>query len=121
MTGFRDSLRFEVPDDRNPLRLRGFVQCREEVQLLVAKKFDIRHDSQGRMYVRCYSYRYVGFVPSRHLLLKYHNLHADPDDYIHRVYDPTGGAEVFVEHLQRYQFPTFPEVLDELEYLAQRL
>ena len=73
------------------------------------------------MYVRCDSYNYVGFVPGRHLLLKYHNLHADPDEYIHRVYDPVTGVEVFSETLRRDQFPTFPEVLDELEYLAQRL
>ena len=87
----------------------------------VTKKFDIRYDGRSRMYVRCHSYNYVGYVPGRHLLLKYHNLHADSDDYIHRVYAPIGGGEVFVERLQRYQFPTFPEVLDELEYLAQRL
>ncbi len=89
--------------------------------LQVMKKFDIRYDSRGRMYVRCYSYNYVGFVPGRHLLLKYHNLHADPDEYVHRVYDPATGEEILHETLHRYQFPTFPEVLDELEYLAQTL
>ena len=121
MTGFRDTLHFEAPDEQNPFRLRGFVQCLKEVQLLVAKKFDVRHDSRGRMYVRCYSYNYVGFVPDRHLLLKYHNLHSDPNEYIHRVYEPTTGEEILYETLHRYQFPTFPEVLDELEYLAQTL
>ena len=73
------------------------------------------------MYVRCYSYRYVGFLLNRHLLLKYHNLHANPDDYIHRVYNPTTGDELFNENLQRYQFSTFPEVLDELAFLARDL
>ena len=87
----------------------------------VTKKFDIRHDSRGRMYVRCYSYRYIGFVPGGNLLLKYHNLHSDLDEYVHRVYDPATGVEQFHESLQRYQFPTFPEVLDELEYLARGL
>ena len=87
----------------------------------VTKKFDVRQDGRGRQYVRCYSYNYVGFVPSHHLLLKYHNLHADPNEYVHRVYDPTNGAEILYETLHRYQFPTFPEVLDELEYLAQTL
>lgn len=121
MVNFRDSLHFETPDDRNPFRLQGIVQCRKEVQLLVTKKFEISHDGTGRMYVRCYSYRYVGFVPGSHLLLKYHNLHDNPDDYIHRVYDPSTGVEQFHESLQRYQFPTFPEVLDELEHLASGL
>ena len=73
------------------------------------------------MYVRCYSYRYVGVVPGRHLLLKYHNLHENPDHYVHRIYDPATGAEMACEVLQRYQFPTFPEVLDELAILAQDL
>ena len=121
MTSFRDSLHFEAQDERNPFRLRGFVRCWEEVQLLVAKKFDVRHDSRGRMYVRCYNYNYVGFVPGRHLLLKYHNLHADPDEYVHRVYDPATGEEMLYETLHRYQFPTFPEVLDELERIARTL
>ena len=56
-----------------------------------------------------------------HLLLKYHNLHQDPNEYIHRVYDPVSGDEVFYEILERYQFPTLPEVLDELEIIAQDL
>ena len=101
--------------------MAGFVQCRQSVLLEVTNEFETAYDYNGRMFVRCYRFRYVGILPSRHLLLKYHNLHADSDDYIHRVYAPTGGGEVFDEHLQRYQFPTFPEVLDELEYLAQRL
>ena len=53
--------------------------------------------------------------------LKYHNLHAHPGEYHHRVYDPATGKQILYEPLLRYQFPTFPEVLDELEYLAQSL
>ncbi len=71
--------------------------------------------------MRCYSYRYIGFVPRGPRLLKYHNLHANPDDYIHRVYSPATGAEVLYEILRRDQFPTFPEVLQELACLAQGL
>ena len=71
--------------------------------------------------MRCYSYRYVGIVPGRCLLLKYHNRHANPDDYIHRVYDPVTGKQALYEVLQRHQFPTFSEVLDELECLARAL
>ena len=103
------------------LRLDGFIQCQNSVVLEVTNRFETAYDHAGRMYVRCYRFRYIGRIPGGNLLLKYHNLHRNPDDYIHRVYDPATGAEVFVEHLQRYQFPTFPEVLDELEYLAQNL
>ena len=73
------------------------------------------------MYVRCYLYRCIGILPGRHLFLKYRNLHENPDHYVHRVYDPSTGAEIFNETLQRYRFPTFPEVLDELALLAQDL
>ena len=54
------------------------------------------------MYVRCYLYRRIGIVPGLHLLLKYHNLHENPDHYVHRVYGPSTGAEIFDEILQRY-------------------
>jgi hypothetical protein len=55
------------------------------------------------------------------LVLKYHNWHQNPDDYIHRVYDPDAGEEVFNETLTRFQFPVFTEVLDEAEYLTRTL
>ena len=55
------------------------------------------------------------------MLLKYHNLHQDPNEYHHRIYDPATGIEVFHEVLQRYQFPTFTEVLDELQIIAEGL
>ena len=56
-----------------------------------------------------------------YLLLKYHNLHKDRDEYHHRIYDPTTGEEVLHEVLERYQFPVFSEVMDELEYLSRDL
>ena len=121
MASFRDTLVFELSEDGSRLWLDGFVQCEKGVLLEVTKKFDVNRDNRGRMYVRCYSYRYIATMPGSHLLLKYHNRHENPDDYIHRVYDPATGTEEFNETLQRYQFPTFPEVLDELEYLAQSL
>ena len=112
---------FEVPEGMQPFRLDGVVQCQKGILLEVTKYFQTRYDSRGRMYVRCNSYNYVGYVPGRHLLLKYHNLHTDPNEYIHRVYDPATGEEILYETLHRYQFPTFPEILDELAYLAQTL
>ena len=100
--------------------LAGEVICRNGVALEVEIWFDARYFG-NTLRIHAYSFRYIGWLRSEHLLLKYHNLHRNPDDYIHRVYDPTTGVEVFVEHLQRYQFPTFAEALDEPEYLAQSL
>lgn len=99
----------------------GFVLCRNGLLLEVTKDFQVRYDNRGRMSVRCYRYRYVGLLPGMNWLLKYHSWHQNPDEYIHRANDPKTGAEAFSETLHRYQFPTFPEVLDELEYLAQNL
>lgn len=54
-------------------------------------------------------------MPGGHLVLKYHNHHADPDEYVHRVYNPLTGRQTLHETLHRHQFPLFSEVLDELE------
>ena len=54
-------------------------------------------------------------------MLKYHNVHRNRDEYHHRIYDPPTGEEVFHETLERYQFPVFTEVLDELQALTQDL
>ena len=88
--------------------------------LEVEKWFETRYFG-NTLRVRCHTYTYIGWLPGEHLLLKYHNLHADPNDYIHRVYHPDTGKQILYERLERYQFPIFPEVLDELEYLAQSL
>ncbi len=98
----------------------GFVHCSNNVMLEVEKWFQTRYFG-STMRVRCHTYTYIGWRPSEHLLLKYHNLHRDPDEYHHRVYDPDGGEEILHEVLQRYQFPTFPEVLDELKVLSKGL
>jgi hypothetical protein len=57
----------------------------------------------------------------QHLLLKYHNLHTDRNEYHHRIYNPVTGEELHHEVLERHQFPTFTEVLDELQTLTQKL
>ena len=99
--------------------MTGYVQCLDDAVLQVTKKFEIRFDNNKRMSVRCYSYRYVGLIPGDRWLVKYHNLHADPDQYIHRVYNPQDAERPFTECLHRYQFPTFPEVLNEFQTLVE--
>ena len=71
--------------------------------------------------VRCYSFLYIAWIPGGPLLLKYHNHHRDPDEYIHRVYNPLTGEQVLYEILHRHQFPVFSEVLDELELVTRPL
>lgn len=88
----------------------------------VEKHFQTRRVGRtGILQVRCYRYLYVGWIPGSHLLLKYHNHQANPDEYVHRVYDPASGEEVFDEVLHRHQFPVFSEVLDEPEIITRPL
>ena len=115
----KDTLAFsEVAEGE--LLLRGFVTCQKSVVLEVEKWFDIQYFGNTPR-VRCHTYVYIGWLRREHLLLKYHNLHQDPNEYIHRVYNPDSGDEVLYEILERYQFPTLPEVLDELEIIARDL
>jgi hypothetical protein len=62
---------------------------------------------------------YVAWMRGKGLVLKYHNVHRDPDEYVHRVYDPNTGDETGSEILTRFQFPVFTEVLDEAEILTR--
>ncbi len=98
----------------------GQVRCCKTVVLAVEKWFDTQYFG-NTLRVRCHTYTYVAWLPGEHLLLKYHNLHEDRDEYHHRVYDPATGVEIFHEVLQRYQFPIFTEVLDELQIIAEGL
>ena len=54
-------------------------------------------------------------------MLKYHNHHADLDEYIHRAYNPLTGEQTLYEVLHRHQFPLFSEVLDQLELATRPL
>ena len=75
----------------------------------------------GVVKVRGVKYRYVAWVAGRHNVLRYHNFHRRDSDYHHRVFNPLTGEEVFYEKLERSQFPTFTEVLDEIEYVTRVL
>ena len=98
--------------------LIGNVYCQNGVTLLVEKWFATRYIG-GLLQVRGYRYRYIGYIPGDSWVLKYHNLHEDQDEYIHRARDPDTG-HVQSETLSRSQFPVMSEVLDELEIIATR-
>ena len=98
--------------------LIGNVYCQNGVTLLVEKWFATRYIG-GLLQIRGYRYRYIGYIPGDSWVLKYHNLHEDRDEYIHRVRNPDTG-HVQSETLARSQFPVMSEVLDELEIIAAR-
>ncbi|MCI0441192.1 MAG: hypothetical protein L0177_18980 [Chloroflexi bacterium] len=116
----RDTLVFEEVEIEGVLfiHLEGDVYCLNGVTLEVEKWFETRETNNGLLQVRGITYRYIGYVQGGNLALKYHNLHADKSEYIHRVYDPATGDEIFYERLTREQFPIMTEVLDELEILT---
>ena len=119
VVSFLDTLAF-TDEEEGVIALKGIAHCQNGVLLEVEKWYEARYF--GRILrVRCYSYRYIAWLPGEHLLLKYHNVHEDKDEYHHRIYDPATGEEVFYETLERYQFPIFTEVLDELESLTRDL
>lgn len=117
VVSFQDTLQFRFMD--NEAILGGFVRCQGNIVLEVTKKFRLR-TRNGRTSMRCERYRYIGRELGRHTVLKYHNFHADPNEYVHRVCNPETGSEIRYEVLARYQFPTFVEVLDELAVLARK-
>ena len=84
----------------------------------VEKWFETRKTPNGLLQVRGVTYRYIAYKRGANLLLKYHNLHVDEDEYIHRIYDPETDEIKFSEVLTRAQFPVMTDVLDELEQLT---
>ncbi len=100
--------------------MTGLVYCEKGIVLQVSKWFDNRWFGNTHR-VRCHTYAYIGWLRGGHLLLKYHNLHKDRDEYHHRIYDSGTGEEICHEILKRYQFPVFSEVLDELQILSESL
>lgn len=120
VTDYGDAFNFKMSEDEGVLHLDCIVRCQNDVSLLAVKDFEMRYVGTT-LQVRCHTYRYIGWLRGGHLLLKYHNLHKDRDEYHHRIYDPATGDEVLHEVLERYQFPVFSEVLDELEYLSRDL
>lgn len=55
------------------------------------------------------------------MVLRYHNIHERDTDFHHRVYDPLTGEQVLYETLERHQFPTLSEVIDEIEEVTRVL
>ncbi len=100
----------------------GYVYCLNDVVIRVKKYMATNRTNQGLLRVRGFSYRYAAWVLGHNSLLRYHNIHLYDDDYHHRVFNWRTGEEVLYEKLERYQFPTLGEVLDEVQavYLAYR-
>ena len=102
--------------------LSGLVYCYRSVVLEVEKEYHTRQvGRRGILQIRGYRYSYVAWIPGGYLALKYHNHHANPDEYVHRVYNPRTGEQTLYEVLHRYQFPLFAEVLDELEAVTRHI
>ena len=98
----QDTLVFEEVENEGVLfiHLEGNIYCLNGVTLKVEKWFETRKTPIGLLQVRGVTYRYIAYKRGANLLLKYHNLHVDEDEYIHRIYDPE------------------TDVLDELEQLT---
>lgn len=96
----------------------GECLCRRQVSLAIRNELAFRYVGNIRQ-VRGVSFNYVAWIPGRNLVLKYHNLHENPDLYIHRAYNPQTGQQIRYEEMTRQQFPVLSEVLDEAELLTR--
>ena len=111
----------EPPD----IHLRGHVYCLRGVVLRVDKTLETLQIG-NTLKVRGTSYKYAAWIPrgrgaAHTMVLRYHNVHLRDEDYHHRVFNPLTGEEVFYERLERYQFPTLSEVIDEIEVITRVL
>ena len=111
---------FDDTEEEDVVTQRGQVFCLRGVVLEVEKVMEVRYTG-GQRRVRTMSFRYAAWVRGGSSVLRYHNIHRGDNEYHHRVFDPVTGQEVFYEPLQRYQFPIFTEVLDELEVIIRPL
>ena len=111
---------FDETEADDLITQRGQVYCLRGVILEVEKRLRVSYAS-GQRRVRGFSYRYAAWIENIGPLLRYHNLHENPDEYHHRVLDPHTEDTIFYEMLHRHQFPTFSEVLDELEIISGML
>ena len=92
----------------------GRIYCLHDVIIDVEKELETQ--TSGRLLqVKGLKYRYVAWVRDHHSILRYHNTHLNDDAYHHRVFNWRTGEEVLYETLERHQFPTFSEVLDEVQ------
>ena len=117
--GKPDTLVFEEVENEGVIliHLEGDVYCQRGVTLKVEKWFETRTIGRGLVQIRGAIYRYIGYVRGEEWVLKYHNLHADQSEYFHRVRD-LATDEIHSEILQRHQFPTITDILDELDLIT---
>ena len=114
------TLEFTEDKASGRLHLLGYLYCLRGVVLEVDKHLDTRY--VGRVLkVRGERYRYVAWIREGHPVLRYHNMHQYDDYYHHRVFDPRTGEQILYERLERYQFPTLSEVIDEIEVVTRAL
>jgi hypothetical protein len=96
------------------IALEGEIYCKHNVVLSLTKLFETRIIGDGRLQVRCFSYRYNASILGKHNILRYDNNH-DFDDYHKHEFDMQTGHQIKRTSLQRNDFPVMSEVLDEIE------
>ena len=109
-----DTLVLTEIEDEGVFHLAGRVYCLKNAVLDVEKYFESRYFGDT-LRIRGISYRYAAWVQGQHPVLRYHNVHTSDDNYHHRIFNWRTGEEVLYETIERYQFPIFSEVLDEME------
>ncbi|MBI2909646.1 MAG: hypothetical protein HYX92_18560 [Chloroflexi bacterium] len=100
------------------LSISGTVLCHADVVLEVEKYLQGRRTPRGLILIRTFSYRYNASIPGKGNVLRYDNGH-NFDEYHRHVFDVVTGKEITFEILDRQKFPTFPDILDELQAMFE--
>lgn len=102
------------------VRMDATLWLPKDVVLEVTKFFETgrRGPGQGRLYVRCISYRYNAWIVGKHNVLRYDN-NDDFDDYHGHWWDKDTGDLIERRSMTRDAFPLFSEVLDELATIME--
>lgn len=105
-----------VDDHNEPIvAIVGDIHCKSGVVLAVEKYFNVRELKDGRLQIRCFSYRYNASLSGKYNVLRYDNIHASRLDYYHKhIFDLTNGKEIEKVPMTRNEFPVLNEIIDEL-------
>jgi hypothetical protein len=98
--------------------LSGIIYCKYSIVLAVEKYYETRVLRDGRLQLRCFSYRYNGSIIGKHNIIRYDN-NDDFEDYHKHIFSKDTGEQTERIQLTRATFPTLSDILDELQSIYE--
>jgi hypothetical protein len=116
---FVEQSNFVAPSSvaHDEIRIEGDLICQGGLVIHISETLERDRRNQ----VRCIDFRYQAQFagPPHRRIFRYDNAHiysrrGHPDAFQKHVFSNRSWRETSVEHIGRHQFPTLPEVIDEL-------